>query len=183
MFELAKLICLVVYNMLRGFIMKLRFGKGSKIHWLQRISPFCSLNIYGKGNLVIGRNCQFPAGCDLTVLGNGRLVLGERVIMNKYCVLSAHCSIEIGDNCLIGPGVKIFDNYHRFSKEHGAKQELSVAPIKIGKNCWLGSNAVILKGTNIGDNCVIGAGCVVKGTIPSCSIVRPNVNNIIEEIR
>lgn len=38
-------------------------------------------------------------------------------------------------------------------------------------HCWVASNAVILKGADIGDNCVIGAGCVVKGTIPAGSLV------------
>ena len=43
--------------------------------------------------------------------------------------------------------------------------------VEIGKNCWIAANVTILKGTSIGDNCVIGTGCVVKGLIPSSSIV------------
>ena len=61
--------------------------------------------------------------------------------------------------------------------------QLTIGSIRIGNNCWIASNAVILKGAEIGDNCVIGAGCVVKGVIPSGSIVRPNINYVIEKIR
>ena len=45
------------------------------------------------------------------------------------------------------------------------------SPVKIGNNVWIGANAVILRGTVIGDNCVIGAGTVVKGTFESGSVI------------
>jgi acetyltransferase-like isoleucine patch superfamily enzyme len=121
------------------------------------------------------------SGCDLQVHNQGNLRIGQHVYMNKYCMISAHGLVEIGDNCIFGPSVKLFDNNHRFGKD-GAYQELAVGSVKIGNNCWIASNVIILKGANIGDNCIIGAGCIVKGHVPSCSIVRPNTNNIIEEI-
>lgn len=40
----------------------------------------------------------------------------------------------------------------------------------IGKHVWIGSNVVILKGVTIGDNAVIGAGCVVDRDVPECAI-------------
>ena len=45
-------------------------------------------------------------------------------------------------------------------------QGYTEAPIIIGKHCWIASNVVILKGVTIGDNCVIGAGCVVYKDVP-----------------
>lgn len=180
---MLQLIFLLIYNIPRIFFMRMRYGTRVNIHWSQRISPYCAIKVYDKGKLSIGSNCQIPAGCDITILRQGELSIGKRVITNKYCMVSCLGSIKIGDCCLIGPGVKIFDNNHRYTKEYGATQELSIGSIVIGKNCWIASNVVILKGAEIGDNCVIGAGCVVKGKIPSGSIVRPNIVNIIEEIR
>ncbi len=84
---------------------------------------------------------------------------------------------------MFGPGVKIFDNNHRFSKEHGVSTELSTAPISIGDNCWLASDVIVLKGSTIGDNCVIGAGCVISGDIPAGSVVRQIPNQTIEPLR
>lgn len=43
--------------------------------------------------------------------------------------------------------------------------------MNIGKNCWIGANTVILRGTTIGDNSVIGAGCVLKGEYPAGAII------------
>lgn len=177
-----ELIFLVLYNIPRVLLLKLRYGKRVSIHWMQRLSPCCALKLYGQGKLALGEHCQFPSGCDLTVLRQGNLTIGNRVIMNKYVLVSCLGTISIGNNCLIGPGVKIFDNNHRFCKDSGASQELSIGMIKIGNNCWIASNAVILKGANIGDNCVIGAGCIINGKIPSGSLVRPKMDNIIEPI-
>ena len=178
-----KLFFVVVYNIIRIFFFNLRHGNWVCVHWIQRISPSCALHLYGKGNLQIGKNCQFEAGCDLQTHGTGRLSIGQRVYMNRYCMVSAHGSVEIGDHCIFGPGVKIFDNNHRFSKSNGASSAIDVGRIKIGNNCWIASNAIILKGADIGDNCVIGAGCIIKDVIPSGSLVRPNCKNEIEPIR
>ena len=162
--------------------MKLRYFSSTNVHWIQRISPFCSLKIFRHGQMVIGRNCQFESGCDLQVHENGKLIVGRRVYMNRYCMVSVHGFVEIGDNSIFGPGVKIFDNNHKFNYEAGVSSQLSVGRIMIGRNCWIASNVIILKGAEIGDNCVIGAGCIIKEKIPSGSIVRPVIGNIIEKI-
>ena len=178
-----KLFSVLIYNVMRICLLKLRFGSRASVHWIQRISPSCALHLYEKGHLYIGRNCQFEAGCDLQVHGTGRLTIGQRVYMNRYCMVSVHGLVEIGDHCIFGPGVKIFDNNHRFTKSDGASPSIDAGSIKIGKNCWIASNAIILKGAEIGNNCVIRAGCIIKDTIPAGSLVRPNCNHIIEPIR
>ena len=80
-------------------------------------------------------------------------------------------SVSIGAGCRFGPNVKVFDNDHKFSARDGVSQEHETTPITIGNHCWLGANVIILRGSKIGDNCVIGTGCVVKGTIPTGSLV------------
>ncbi|MDD7670222.1 MAG: DapH/DapD/GlmU-related protein [Ruminococcus sp.] len=74
-----------------------------------------------------------------------------------------------------------FDNNHKFGTS-GVNRECKAGVIEIGKNCWIASNAVILKGAKIGYNCVIGAGCVVNCEIPEGSIVRQKNNLHIEKI-
>ena len=54
--------------------------------------------------------------------------------------------------------------------------------MKIGKNVFIGMGSIILKGTQIGDNTVIGAGSVVSGVIPSNVVVAGNPAKVIREI-
>lgn len=170
--NMIKLFFLLTYNILRIGWMKLIHGKNLDIYPIQRFSPRCSLKIFSKGKMTIGRNCEFAKGCDFEVHGNGTLKIGAGTYFNRYCMISAHESVTIGKQCFFGPGVKIFDNNHQFSKEEGVSTELSTAPIVIGNHCWIASDAIILKGANIGDNCVIGAGCIIQGEIPSGTLVK-----------
>ena len=76
----------------------------------------------------------------------------------------------IGDNSNIGGNVKILDNdFHPLEVEArnaDISEKIGTRPIKIGKNCFIGCNALILKGTELGDGCVVGAGAVVCGKFP-----------------
>lgn len=68
-----------------------------------------------------------------------------------------------------------------FRKNFGLYLEKG-ASIKIGNNCWICTNAVILKGVEIGDNNVIGAGCVIYRDIPANSVVKSNGGITIESL-
>ncbi len=46
-----------------------------------------------------------------------------------------------------------------------------VARIRIGNNVFIGARSILLPGTTIGDNCVVGAGSVVRGNIDSGTVV------------
>lgn len=169
---MIKALLLIIYNIIRFGFLKCIHRNKMHIHWLQRINPLCSIKLFGNGIITIGRNTEFAAYCDHEVHCNGKLTIGNKVYMNRFCMISAHESVTIGDNCLFGPGVKIFDNNHQFNSQTGVSTNLKTAPILIGNNCWIASNVVILKGSRIGDNCVIGAGCIIHGDIPSGSIVK-----------
>ena len=169
---MIKTFILFFYNLIRFCFNKIRWGKRYDVHPIQRISPFAALRIFEQGCIHIGRNTEFAHGCDFEAHGKGTLSIGEKTYFNRYCLISAHQSITIGSNCMFGPGVKIFDNNHRFSKGEGVSSTLKTDEIVIGNCCWIASDAIILKGTHIGDRCIIGAGCIVSGDIPAGSLVK-----------
>jgi len=80
--------------------------------------------------------------------------------------------IEIGSDTIIGPGVKIIAENHRFSSSNVPirEQGTSRRGIKIGTDCWLGANCVVLDGVSIGDHVVVGAGAIVTHDIPDWAI-------------
>ncbi len=168
---MIKSVFLVIYNLLRFQIRKLFSFNSMDIHYIQRISPFCSIQLFNNGQFIMGRNCEAAAGCNFQVHSNGILKIGNGVYFNHYCMISAHQKVAIGNHCIFGPGVKIFDNNHRFNSEHGVINGLKTEEIVIGNNCWIASDVIILKGVHIGDYSVIGAGCIVYQDIPAKSVV------------
>ena len=168
---MIKALLLILYNWIRIALGKLFHPGRFRVHWMQRISPKCSLKLFGKGKLEIGRNCDISPYCDLEVHGNGVLKIGDGCYFNRFCMISAQENVTIGERCMFGPGVKVFDNNHKHSPEEGVSPELTTSPITIGDRCWICSDAVILKGVRIGNNCVVGAGCVVREDLPDGTVV------------
>ncbi len=177
---MIRTIFFIIYNVWRIALNKLVYWGRFDVHWLQRISPLCALKIFHRGTIRVGRNCEFAAYCDFEVHGNGMLEIGEGTYFNRYCMISAHEHVTIGKRCMFGPGVKIFDNNHQHSPETGVSSQLNTTLISIGDNSWVCTDAIILKGARIGKNCVIGAGCIVRGEVPDGSVV---VNKQDVEIR
>lgn len=84
--------------------------------------------------------------------------------------------ISIGSSSLITDGVKFINHDGAVSVPHIAKGEklsdvygkwMIADRIQIGGNVFIGNNAVILYGSEVGDNVVIASGSVVKGQFPS----------------
>ena len=125
--------------------------------------------------LSFGSNLDLRNFVNIWVGKNAELILGNNVFFNNYCSINCLKSIEIGENTLFGEGVKIYDHNHQYSMEKDQlnvnRKEFTYGEIKIGKNCWLGSNVVVLKGVKIGDNSIIGAGCVIHQDIPANSVI------------
>lgn len=105
----------------------------------------------------------------------------------------ARKGISIGDNTCIGGNTKILDNdFHPIDAETriqvfqdphpGDSDRIPTREILIGKNCFIGCNALILKGTVLGDNCVVGAGAVVSGKFPDNCVIAGNPARVIRTL-
>lgn len=138
--------------------------------------------IFGK-HITFGKGSTFRKGFSIAIEEDGIIKIGKNVYFNNFCSINSLCSIEIGDDCIFGENVRVYDHNHKFSKktEKIMKQGYSKGPIKIGSDCWIGSNVTILKGVNIGDNVIIGAGSIIDKDIPSNFIVKPERNLVKEE--
>jgi acetyltransferase-like isoleucine patch superfamily enzyme len=92
--------------------------------------------------------------------------------------------IYIGRNVIIGANCKIIDNdFHPFmvDKRMNQKvQDIRKCPIKIGDGCFISANVIILKGSGLGDNCVVGAGSVVSGKFSDNVIIAGNPAKILK---
>ncbi len=84
-----------------------------------------------------------------------------------------HWEIVIGDDIQTGPYVYITDQNHSYEDpvEPIGRQWPTEAPVRIGSGSWLGANAVILPGAQIGEHVVVAAGAVVRGEVPDRCVV------------
>lgn len=129
-----------------------------------------------KGRLVMRRSVLLKSS-------GGVITIGANCFMNVGVLLSSHKSILIGNDVLIGDGVRIYDHDHIFGPDvHVASHGTVSAPVVVGNNVWIGSGAILLKGTRIGDNCVVAAGTIVRGDIPANSLVRQESRMVITPI-
>lgn len=146
-----------------------------------KFGNFCNFSFYPKlKNISLGKNISIRNYCNILVADNATLLIEDNVFINNYCSINCLDKIEIGENTLFGEGVKIYDHNHQYSEEKVEHKKFNTAPIKIGKNCWIGSNAVILKGSTIGDNSIVGAGCIVHKNIPANSIIINKQETILK---
>ena len=110
-------------------------------------------------------------------------------------------SIEIGDFCLIAPGVEITAAQSiRIGANSMIAAECSIndcdwhglynrtrpfrctRPVVLGENVWLGARVTICKGVRIGDNSVVGAGSVVTSDIPANVVAAGNPARVVKEL-
>lgn len=152
-------------------------------HLKSKIFKWIFLIIY-YGKLSINKNTTWRNSINFMISKNGYLKIGKNCFFNNNCSINVQKKVTIGNNNLFGECVKIYDHNHVFNKKNTLikKQGFSSDIVTIGDNCWFGSNVIVLKGTNIGNNCVIGAGCIISGIVPDNTIVKSNRNNIFEKI-
>lgn len=128
------------------------------------------LRLAPDARLQIGAACVLDY--DTTIECSGTLSIGERVIFGHHCTIGCKERIEIGDDCLLAEMVSIRDHDHNFARLDVPirAQGATCAPVKIGRDVWLGAKVTVLKGVTIGDGAIIGANAVVTRDIPPLAI-------------
>jgi acetyltransferase-like isoleucine patch superfamily enzyme len=130
----------------------------------------------------LGENCFVGAGVTLAVGMPTEvyaadcdpvIVIGDRTTVGKDCWFVARHSIVLGPDCTIAPNVYFTDHNHTYADIWlpVGQQILQGDPVRVGAGTWIGTNVVVLPGANIGRNCAIAAGAVVRGDIPDHSVV------------
>lgn len=148
---------------------------------------------FPQAKIELGNNCSINSNFFSNLIGlyqrtiiiargNGQIKIGNNVGISGTTIY-AWDNIEIGDYTLIGANVKILDNdFHPLDPVARMNNDLTYVktkPIKIGKNVFIGCNCILLKGAEIGDNCIIGAGSVVHGKFADNCVIAGNPAKVI----
>ena len=151
-----------------------RIGTGTRLAFPQG-------TLFGTPWIEIGDHCVVGAEVTLTAgmmpdleLGPDTILsIGNGVVLGRGSHVIADTSVAIGDDVFFGPYCYVTSTNHSYDDPSVpvGKQWPRTAPVSIGPGCWLGHGAVVLPGTRLGRNVVVGAGSVVRGEVPDHAVV------------
>lgn len=96
--------------------------------------------------------------------------------LNSNVQINVKKKVKIGSDFACANGVVIRDN-----NAHSINQKKDYEPIYIGNHCWIGTNAIILPGTKLGNNCVVAAGSIVNKEFPNNCLIGGIPARILKE--
>lgn len=118
------------------------------------------------------------AGAEIRI-GRGAGISGGSICAARF--------VEIGDGTMLGANVTISDtDFHSLHVAHRKAGHLHTsvgsAPVRIGRNVFIGTGVIVLKGVSIGDSSVIGAGSVVTCSVPENCVAAGNPCRVIRAL-
>ena len=141
-------------------------------------------DLFGEAHISIGSRSLLAAHVSLSVgmapdqpLPPGAtspvLRIGDRCSIGRASHVVAHRSVVIGDDVITGPHCYITDQNHVYAEPSVpiARQWPADDPVEIGAGSWLGAGAIVLPGSHLGRNTVVGAGSVVRGMFPDHAVL------------
>jgi len=189
----------------------LRLGQLIRLVWLRwRYGMIVDkgVSIQGKtiirtryhGEIILGRGVILNSVPKTNLVGlNGPTILdtrgGGRISIGDFSgtssvVMSSRSSITIGKYVKIGGNVRVFDHdFHALdpkARRDGMSdmKHVRTHPIVIEDDVFIGTNAIILKGTHIGARSIVAAGSIVFGLdIPPDSMVKGNPAEVVKRLR
>lgn len=173
-------------GILKMVILKISRKKNFVGPKISMVSPLSEITLDKGGKLSIGDNFKMRDGAKIRVRKGAVCKIGKNTSVNCNNMIACHDRVIIGDNVQLSSNVQIYDHDHDFRVKDGIKAgKYKTTPIEIGNNVWIGANSVILRGTHLGNNCVVGAGCIVKGEYPSNSVIiqkrETEIKGVIDE--
>ena len=114
--------------------------------------------------------------------GGRHVHFGSSIYANFNLTLVDDTHIYVGDFTQFGPNVVLATAGHPIAPELRERYYQYNAPVRIGRNCWLGANVVVVPGVTMGDNVVVGAGSVVTKDLPSNVVAVGNPCRILREV-
>jgi acetyltransferase-like isoleucine patch superfamily enzyme len=154
------------------------------------------LRCHRTGAIRIGDDCRIQSGFAGNPVGNssrmaiwvgpgGSLTLGDRVGISNATIVCMS-SVSIGDDAFVGGGSQVYDtDFHSVNAaERGrpGNPGTRTAPVVIGRSAFVGGHSILLKGVEIGEEAVIGAGSVVRSDVGPREVWAGNPAAFVREL-
>lgn len=152
------------------------------------------LLLLGPGAIVFGREVEFgwqrsnsfyTGYCHLEAARRESLIeIGDGVQINNNAFFKSEGpGIRIGAGALLGSEVTIYDSdFHDLRAGRRRDGQARMGAVELARDVFVGDRVLILKGVRIGAHSVIGAGSVVRSSIPEGVIAAGNPARVIREL-
>ena len=94
------------------------------------------------------------------------LKVGRNVHIGRLVILDLAETIEIGADATLSMGATVLTHADVGDRPLSAAFPRRTARTRIGHGCWVGANATILAGCDLGEQSAVGAGAVVTRAVP-----------------
>lgn len=137
-----------------------------------------TLEVWGAATVDLAPNVNLIMG--VRVYGKGRVTVAEGAVLNATKI-NCMQSVSIGRMSLVGAGLVTDTDFHNLAPNIRRSPGLPgiTAPVHIGANVWVGYGCLVLKGVSIGDDSVVGAGSVVRSSVPAGVVVSGNPATVV----
>lgn len=155
------------------------------LRWRQRLTLGSGVMLIGRLRLAHGTTLvlgdRVRVRQTVTINGGGRVTVGPDSLLNG-CWMLAATEISLGDHCLVSDCGITDNDFHNLPPHlrHDPPTERTRAPVRIGRNVWLGTHSLILKGVTIGDDSVVAAAAVVREAVPPRVVVAGNPARVVK---
>jgi len=111
----------------------------------------------------------------------GELIIGNNIHIVQFCIIMAYGGVQIGDNCTLSAGTKIYSLSNLPYDPEDRTKVISImpynqapflmSPVCLSKNVWIGLDCILMPGVHIGENSFVVSRSLVMGTFPANSYI------------
>ena len=165
-----------VLALLRGYWYRaILWALGRRFSAGRRFRAFGRLSVRGPGSVVFGDDVALWGRVNAwTYARDARIIIADGVMMSGTRFACA-CQIRVGRNSILADAaIRDTDFHSTRADRRSASAPIRVAPVEIGDNVWVAASAILLPGTHVGENSVIGAAAVCMRSFPANKVILGN---------
>lgn len=134
----------------------------------------------GVGPVFVGAGSRLM---DVRLHVDGHLGIGKNCFLNGTGIVCMQ-AVTIQDDCIISDAYLTDTDFHNLQPElrRAPPGPKTMRPVVIERNVWIGDRGVVLKGSHIGADSVIGSNAVVRGAVPARSLCIGNPAQVVKAL-